>query len=75
MVAPANAAAECPDGNDLLSVPSGRRSWMKCYNEYVTPEDITYEAAAFTARRFHELALSTPQAFKANTEAIGTNLR
>ena len=73
MVAPAKANAVCPDGNDTLSVPSGRLLCMDRFSKKVVPEVKATEAAELTSSRFHELAPSTPAALITYVAVKGAN--
>ena len=75
MAAPQKATEACPDGNEWRSVPSGRVDFIEYLRPYVTATSIANDAAEFTTSLFHELWLSTPAAFKANTETAGTRRR
>ena len=48
---------------------------MAAFSPHVTPTVMAHDVAVLTNSLFHELAPSTPDAFRAYTDAMGTKRR
>ena len=70
-VAPRNAHAECPDGNDRMSLPSGRGYLLLRFIDSTVPAMITVPMAWETAITPHDERVDTPNAFIIQGNASG----
>ena len=70
-VAPMNAHAVCPEGNERESDPSGRSEFTACLVRYTLPAIMAVPKACDVAMRAQELRVGAPKAFIAHGNANG----